>query len=205
MVQTGLDPGSQTAAAVTLPSPVPTGPPPPGSIITPQGGNQPPVPIIPGMTAFAPGQAGAYPTIVTAAGGSQTAQPSNPAMQMINQLLSSPNPRAMGIGQSATGQQPLQAGGIAGVASKLESESIKVYNDRSKYNEWEFTYDPRQDRTANQASMMNQQNRLPNQPGTNVPLTGTPGTNMPGGSQSPGNPFGGGTQQPQQPGLRQGR
>lgn len=206
MVQTGLDPGSQTAAAVTLPSPVPTGPPPPGSIITPQGGNQPPVPIVPGMTAFAPGQAGAYPTTATAAGGSQTAQPSNPAMQMINQLLSSPNPRGMATAfQPAAGQQPLQAGGIAGVASKLESESIKVYNDRSKYNEWEFTYDPRQDRTANQASMMNQQNRGPNMPGTNGPLTGTPGTNMPGGSQSPGNAFGGGTQQPRQPGLGQGR
>jgi len=33
-------------------------------------------------------------------------------------------------------------GGIAGVASKTESDSIMVYNDREKYNEWEFIYDP---------------------------------------------------------------
>ena len=49
---------------------------------------------------------------------------------------------------ASSGQQPLQVGGIAGVASKLESESIKIYNERSKYNEWEFIYDPRPDRTA---------------------------------------------------------
>jgi type II secretory pathway pseudopilin PulG len=215
VAQTGLDPGSQTAVALTLPSPVPTGPPPPGTIATQQGGNQPPMPIVPGLIAIAPGQAGAYPTTVTAVGGSQTAPTSNPAMQMINQLLSSPNPRGMATAiQSSAGQQPLQAGGIGGVASKLEAESIKVYNDRSKYNEWEFIYDPRQDRTASQASMMNQQNRGPNLPGTSGPLPGQPGTNNPGrgGPQGPGGPnFGGqpgfgfgGTPQPQ-PGLRQGR
>ncbi len=38
-------------------------------------------------------------------------------------------------------------GGIAGIASKAEEEGIKLYNDRSKYNEWEFIYDPRKDRT----------------------------------------------------------
>src|SRR6185437_13234224 len=32
-------------------------------------------------------------------------------------------------------------GGIAGVATKVEGEGIKVYNDRSKYKEWEFIYD----------------------------------------------------------------
>jgi len=31
--------------------------------------------------------------------------------------------------------------GIAGVATKVEGEGIKVYNDRSKYKEWEFIYD----------------------------------------------------------------
>lgn len=38
-------------------------------------------------------------------------------------------------------------GGIAGVASKSEDPGIKTYNDRSKYNEWEFVYDPRKDKT----------------------------------------------------------
>ena len=34
-------------------------------------------------------------------------------------------------------------GGIVGVASKSEKESLKSYNGRSKYNEWEFVYVPR--------------------------------------------------------------
>ena len=34
-------------------------------------------------------------------------------------------------------------GGIVGVASKSEKESLKSYNGRSKYNEWEFVYIPR--------------------------------------------------------------
>jgi hypothetical protein len=36
-------------------------------------------------------------------------------------------------------------GGIAGVASKFEGAGIKVYGDRTKYNEWEFIYDVRKD------------------------------------------------------------
>jgi hypothetical protein len=172
------------------------------------------------MIVVAPGQmGGAYPTTVTAAGGSQTTQTSNPAMQMINQLLSSPNPRGMATAvQTTSAQQPLQAGGIGGVASRLESESIKIYNDRSKYNEWEFIYDPRQDRTARVASQANQQNRLPNTQDTSVPLTGQPGPNQRGpqgpnqrgGPQGPGGPnFGGqpgfGGSPPPPPGRGQGR
>ena len=33
-------------------------------------------------------------------------------------------------------------GGIAGVASNSEGEGVMVYNDRSKYKEWEFIFDP---------------------------------------------------------------
>lgn len=36
-------------------------------------------------------------------------------------------------------------GGIAGVASKARADAIKIYKDRTKYNEWEFIYDPRED------------------------------------------------------------
>ncbi len=36
-------------------------------------------------------------------------------------------------------------GGIAGVASKQEQEGIKLYNERSSYNEWEFVYDMSKD------------------------------------------------------------
>ena len=194
--QTGVEPGSPAGAVSTLPSPVPTGPPPPGTIAAPQFGNQPPIPIVPGMTAVAPGQVGAAnPATVTAVGGSQAAQPANAAIPMIQQLLTSPNPRGIATAfQSATGQQSLQPGGIGGVASKLESGSIKVYNDRSKYNEWEFIYDPRQDRSTTVGSQMNQPNRTPNLPGPTGTQTGQPGPGTdPGGFQQ------------QQPGLGRGR
>jgi hypothetical protein len=37
-------------------------------------------------------------------------------------------------------------GGIAGVASESKGPSIIVFNERKKYNEWEFIYDQSKDR-----------------------------------------------------------
>ena len=37
-------------------------------------------------------------------------------------------------------------GGIAGVASTADSESIMVYFEHTSYKEWEFVYDPMKDR-----------------------------------------------------------
>ena len=45
-------------------------------------------------------------------------------------------------------------GGIAGVASTAESEGIKIYNERSKYNEWEFVYDFRKEQARQMAGQM---------------------------------------------------
>jgi hypothetical protein len=45
-----------------------------------------------------------------------------------------------GIGGTQVG------GGIAGVASESTGPAIKVYNERKKYNEWEFVYDQSKDR-----------------------------------------------------------
>jgi len=36
-------------------------------------------------------------------------------------------------------------GGIAGVASEYTGPAIKIYNERKKYNEWEFVYDQSKD------------------------------------------------------------
>jgi len=52
-------------------------------------------------------------------------------------------------------------GGIAGVASKLEQKSIMRYDNRTQYDEWEFVYDPRKDKTG----MMLPGAGVPNQPG----------------------------------------
>ncbi|MGD0014152.1 MAG: hypothetical protein ABSD56_06975 [Bryobacteraceae bacterium] len=66
-----------------------------------------------------------------------------------------PDPRALimaglqqprgGPGASARGGNLTIGGGIAGVASKFEGAGIKIYGDRTKYNEWEFIYDVRKD------------------------------------------------------------
>jgi hypothetical protein len=85
---------------------------------------------------------------------------------MINKILTTPR-NNMGV-QGAQGLQI--GGGIAGFASKYEAPSIKVYNERQKYNEWEFVYDMKKDkRLLGQAAGMmpnQQQNPLG---GSNVP------------------------------------
>ena len=60
-------------------------------------------------------------------------------------------------------------GGIVGVASKSEKESLKSYNGRSKYNEWEFVFIPRGPQPA---------------AGQNVPQGGQPQPQ--GGGATPG-------------------
>lgn len=62
------------------------------------------------------------------------------AANLIQGLLTQPRPGGM---QGLPGQSGvIMGGGIAGVASKAEGESIMVYADRSDYGEWEFIYDP---------------------------------------------------------------
>ena len=83
---------------------------------------------------------------------------------MINKILTTPRSNMnMGV-QGAPGLQI--GGGIAGFASKYEAPSIKVYNERQKYNEWEFVYDMKKDkRLLGQAAGMmpnQQQNPLGN-------------------------------------------
>lgn len=80
---------------------------------------------------------------------------------------------AMAPGQgmfgSRSGQNvPGAAGGIAGVASKLDQKSIKTYEERSKYDEWEFIYDPRKDTTGALGPGMNTPN-LQNPPNPAFP------------------------------------
>ena len=81
----------------------------------------------------------------------------------------------------STQQQQLGGAGIAGVASQLEAEGIKIYNDRTKYNEWEFTYDARQDPIAVRMMMQSNQQQQGG-PGGRGAQTGP----QPGGPGSPG-------------------
>lgn len=97
----------------------------------------------------------------------------NQVTQMIMNQLTQPRAGGMGaVGGAATGQ-----GGIAGVASKVDGEGIKVYNERTKYKEWEFLYDPQKDKSAQMAAGGQNSGGLGgNQPGNQNPLGQGPGS-----------------------------
>jgi hypothetical protein len=61
----------------------------------------------------------------------------NSVPNAINQLLTNPTQQTQSGLSSGGG-----GGGIAGVASTHTGPSIKTYNDRQKYEEWEFVYTP---------------------------------------------------------------
>ncbi len=74
------------------------------------------------------------------------------------------------IGGSGQNMMP-----IMGVASQNKSTSIHEVNERKKYNEWEFFYDPRYDIAAQMPQV----------------IPGGVGGTMPGGLNQPVSPFGG--------------
>jgi hypothetical protein len=101
----------------------------PGS--TPTTG-QPTTGLVPGQnTTSTPGLPGQTP---------------NTALNMINNMLTNPNPQGspMGGAGSAFGSTTptTMGGGLAGVASKSEYEGIMEYNTQTLYKKWEFVFDP---------------------------------------------------------------
>ncbi len=66
-------------------------------------------------------------------------------------------------------------GGIAGVASKAEREGIKLYGERSAYNEWEFVYDMSKDaaRGGGRGGVVPQPGQTGSANGTQTPGGGT--------------------------------
>jgi len=107
---------------------IPSLPGPPGAPVNSQGGGVSPYPIVSGANGTPPG----FPQPGTVAGQN------NPAADMIRNILTTPRPG--GMPQSNPGVQTI-GGGIAGVATTAEGEGVKVYNDRTLYQEWEFVYD----------------------------------------------------------------
>jgi hypothetical protein len=113
---------------------------------------------------------------------------------MIQQMLTSPRPD-VAAQMNVPGAPGMSiGGGIAGVASTVESPSIKIYNERQKYNEWEFVYDMKKDKRIMGAmgGQMGGAQPPANMPGS--PLPGSPpGGSMPGTMQPgmpPGSPMG---------------
>ncbi len=124
--------------------------------------------------------------------GTQPAPPSlgapagNAALDAINNQLFRPNqaPAAGAMGSP----------GIAGVASKFEGPSIKAYRERTKYQEWEFVYEP----ATNQPGQTGVPGQNPNglgQNGLGQNGMGQNGMGQNGASQGQGQAPGGATQQ----------
>jgi len=123
------------------------GPPMPGDTPPPgEPSDQPPPPPDPANITPTPIPDRSNPAAppVDQSGALMPGGPANPggnqALEAIQKRLQTPTPMP---GFSGGGQ--IIGAGIAGVASKLEAEGIKTYKDRTKYNEWEFLYDTRQD------------------------------------------------------------
>jgi type II secretory pathway pseudopilin PulG len=100
-----------------------------------------------------------------------------------------------GPGASSTPSSNVGQSGqpMIGVAIPKTTASLKRYNQREKYNEWEFIYDPRIEQLRNGGL------GGVGVPGnTNTPGTNTPGTNSPGTTQgnSPGFSLGPSPSQP---------
>jgi type II secretory pathway pseudopilin PulG len=89
--------------------------------------------------------------------------------------------------QSSSGDKPnttFGGGPIVGVASAIKDKTIREFNHKHKYNEWQFIYDPATDR--------GQLITTPNQPLAQFGQ-GIQNVNAPGGAASPTNSgFGGG-------------
>ena len=101
----------------------------PGPPVNSQTGGVPAYPVQPGSNGNPPG----FPQPGTTTGQG------NAAADMIRNILTTPRPG--GMPQGNPGGQTF-GGGIAGVASTAEGEGVKVYNDRTLYQEWEFIFDP---------------------------------------------------------------
>jgi type II secretory pathway pseudopilin PulG len=97
---------------------------------------------------------------------------------------------------SAGGNQTFGGGAIVGVASLSKDPTIRIYNKKKKYNEWQFIYDPMSDRP-------NVLLRGPYQPLTlGGAQVGTPAGQMNGQQQSPFGQQPGSTPQQAAPGQR---
>ena len=98
---------------------------------------------------------------IQAPGGGPTAQ--RPGQNVSQSTPAQQQPLQSGFGNTGVGTR----GGVIGVTSKSKEESIKLYNGRSRYNEWAFVYV----QTAQR-------------PGQ----SGVPGQGAPGQQQRPGQP-----------------
>jgi type II secretory pathway pseudopilin PulG len=123
-----------------------------------------------------------------------TKEPSTPDSVSTTDPNQPPNPNSSSSSSPASSDQPAQppgatssdkvsgqtfgGGPVVGVVSASTKDSIREFNHKKKYNEWQFIYDPGTDRGGLLTT--------PNQP----PLQGFGNQNQPGPAQQQGNPNG---------------
>jgi type II secretory pathway pseudopilin PulG len=114
---------------------------------------------------------------------------------------------APGQGSSGLGAQVFGGGPMVGVASTSKEKTIRIFNKKDHYNQWQFIYDPSSDRgglltTPNQPSLQGAttaiQTGVPGAPGAPGTL-GTGISGQPGPGVQPGQPTQPGMQTPQMP------
>jgi hypothetical protein len=98
---------------------------------------------------------------------------------MIRNILTTPRPG--GMPQSNPGGLTI-GGGIAGVASKAEGEGVKVYNDHTLYEEWEFIFDPAKVKQIPNPNATGAGGTPADRMNNSNPQTQSPGTTSPFGS-----------------------
>ena len=84
-----------------------------------------------------------------------------------------PQPLAQRLGPNGA-PQVFGGGAIAGVASMSKEKTIRVFNKKDHYNQWQFIYDPTSDRggllmTPNQPPLMNANQNVNQQPQNGQP------------------------------------
>ena len=142
---------------------------------------------------------------------STSSTPSSPSAASRSSMPTSTIAMNTGRGSTFNAQTTVGGAGIQGVTSKSKDESIRVYNGRTHYNEWQFLYTAPAGRGAAQPGAVPGQPGVPGQPQPGPPGQRGRGQNPGGrpgfpGQQSPGFPPGGpnrgfnpGGQFPQQP------
>jgi type II secretory pathway pseudopilin PulG len=107
-------------------------------------------------------------------------------------------------GSSAPGAQVFGGGPMVGVASTSKEKSIRVFNKKDHYYQWQFIYDPSSDRgglltTPNQPGLQGATTALQGTPGGTAGAPGASGgvSGQPGTGAPPGQPPG--MQTPQMP------
>jgi hypothetical protein len=134
------------------------------------------------------------------------AAPASQAVNLINNILTTPRQLPSTVAGNNSNQTV--GGGIAGVASTFTGPTIKTYLDHTKYEEWEFIFQPQQQQAvpgqgANPlgATSTNNSNSSGTTPGFSSAQPGTtaaPSSGLPGLPALPGQPPSSPTGFPQQ-------